>query len=696
MPLFALFCGGVAGRKPPPPESAEASESIAVQPGGERVAGRSLLLPFVAAALVGTALYFPTFRASFAFDDMDYLRDAAATLAGKVSYWSVVFRPQGEHFLPVLRILIHASARWFGTDALAFRLLIFVCHVTAAFLVGLIARRYLTAEAGVTAAFAYVAAGGFSSLWVWFPSGGSVPIGLVGITGALAALAYQDSLGAFRARAIAVVGVVLAALSENTLVPLLAAPALLDEYERRKKGGSRPPGLFAAFCLSFAAACVVLTSVYYERLTGNRISVHPRAAVARAVFLLLVAPFRYFFPGLSLPRPLGALETFPFIACLFGVVVSLAFAAALVLTFRRECRALTAVALLTACGSAGFIALVGLGRWKTSFEGLYDADRYFFPLLIPFSMLMAVLMHGIRSRAASLRVGHRVLLWSLLFATLLVELLLQRTALVRRISWNVYAVHQVRFRQLVQLGHLLSAASLELPRSQPPLEFPDTGFGLPDVHNHLISARFLLYVANRDRDMRIRLVDPPVPPRDERILNGVFDRWRRQVGPQAPSLSIVRGDLVDSGAAADVDFRISPRDLDVVGGFYAWEGVSRWMAERGELRLRMGGTNLRLLLATYWSAIHKRYPERTPPRITVALTESDSRRSVTLGVLTITADGIEAYSLPVPESFASAARGREVHLTLESDQTWRPIDVLPGSGDGRDLSIRLFRAALGD
>ena len=658
-----------------------------------RHSSRFFLLLALAIAFFGVLLYFPTFSASFAYDDVDYLRDAADALAGKTQYWKIILRPQGEHFVPALRMLIHASASLFGTEATPFRLLVFLCHIASAFLLGLVARRYLSNAAGIAAGLAYVVPSGFSSMWVWYPSGGSVPIGLLGITGGIAALAYRDSLGWTRARMLAAAGALFAILYENTLVPLVLIPAFVDELERRRETRRRWPGVFAIFCILLAVVSIFLSSSYYTRLTGNELTLNWRPALPRAVLLLSVAPYRFFFPGTPLPRPFGKAEELPLIASLFGAAVFFGLAALLVALLRPEARRLTATAIATAAGPIGVVALVAVGRWKAPYEELYDADRYFFTLLIPVSLLVGVLMHGIAARTTAWPATRRLFFAGLLAAGFCAELALHAAALRRRVPWDVYATHERRFGELAILSRRLSAAADALPRTEPPLHFPDTAFSLPDVHNNKISARFLLHVASPRKSPRLVLADPPVSARDAQVINPVLERWSREVGASAPALSIVNGDLVDARAGGQVDFRVKPHATEVVGGFYGWEGVSRWMGKEGELRLQMTGDRLHLMLAVPWPSVQNTYPDRESLGLAVSLRDEATGERADLGVLKITAAGIEKYDLPVPEPFASTARGHRVRLLLRSDQTWRPIDVLPASSDERVLSVQAFRVA---
>ena len=266
---------------------------------------------FVSFALVSTAalglwLYAPTFGNSYAYDDIDYLNHAADVLAGRASFGTVLLRPQGEHFVPVLRLLLTASATLFGTNATPLRLLVFASHLLSALFVALTARRLLRQDvAGLAAGILYVLPCGFSSMWLWFPSGGCVPIGIAGVTFALAALSYADAIGNRRAALLAAAGCVFALACDNSLVPLLSAPFFLSMAERRRAGDRRLVSGFEAFLAALAVAALLLTRVFYVRLTGMALHTEPVAAFKRFLFLSLVAPFRFVFPGPTVLRPLG-------------------------------------------------------------------------------------------------------------------------------------------------------------------------------------------------------------------------------------------------------------------------------------------------------------------------------------------------------------------------------------------------------
>src|SRR4051812_38131790 len=163
-------------------------------------------------------LYFPTLGLSWAYDDIDYINQAADALAGQRGFFATLLRPQGEHVVAGFRLVLFASLKLFGAAAPPFRVFVLCTHALSGFFLGLIARRYSgSTAAGAAAAALYVGASGLSSMWIWFPSGSSVPFAMALLTGATAALAYRDRLGVRRARLLAGAAVVAALFTESTL-----------------------------------------------------------------------------------------------------------------------------------------------------------------------------------------------------------------------------------------------------------------------------------------------------------------------------------------------------------------------------------------------------------------------------------------------------------------------------------------------
>ncbi len=650
-------------------------------------AGRLALTAAAAAGGLGAFLYGPTFQNAFAYDDIDYLNQAADVLAGRAGFSTVLFRPQGEHFVPVLRLLLTASATLFGTDATPLRLLVFAAHVLSAVFLALAARRLLEDDAAaITAAVFYVLPCGFSSMWIWFPSGGCVPIGIAGVTGALAAVVHRDVLGRRRADLLAAAGCGFALLCDNSLVPLLAAPFLVSLVERRAAGDRRLACGLEGFLAALAAGALLLTRVFYARLTGLALATEPAAALKRFVFLAAAAPFRYVFPGPTVLRPLGGAEAFPRMEAVFGALVVLAAAAAFLLALTPSARRGMRAALATLPAGLGFLALVAVARWNVPYEELFDSDRYFFPLAISAALGGAVLVASLRARLAGDAPRRRAL--ALLgLAAFAASLFLQRTAMLNRVSWAVYAEHGAVLARVERLAARLSDAARALPADAPPLRVPDAGLAFPEVHNGFLTTRFLLTVANRRPTPRLVLADGPVSSRDAALLDRVFVAWARDEG-EAPRFAVEAGAIRDLRRPGTVDFLTSAGEPDVVSGFFGWERPGRWMSARGVLRTMLTGRTLRLTFDCPADALAA---AGAPLPSLAAAVEGEGGTRVELGATTTAGSGWRTRTLAVPADAFERLRGAPVRVVLDAAPTWRPADVLRGSRDDRALSVRLLR-----
>lgn len=649
----------------------------------------------VAAALilVGGFLYFETLRMSFAYDDVDFVNLTADVLAGKVSVTQAAFRPNGEHLIPVLRLAFVADIWLFGVDARPLRLVIFLAHLISGLFLALLARRYLdkpwvAGAAGLT----YVGAGGLSSLWIWEPCGGGVPLGLMGVTGAMLAVAWRNRLGPRRGGALAGLGILWSLLCESTLAPLAIGPILLYEWERRRDGRKRGLGPLTLVSLGLVLAAAVATARIAVPSSGRQLSLLNPKGLLKSVFLLAVAPHRLLFPGTFLPRPFGVTERYPELSCLFGLVVAAILAAAFLAVRSAEARPLTRVAAISGIGPLGVVLLVGIGRFRVTVEDLYFSDRYFFTLLIPVSLLAGVLADGIRAFLQKQERAPRLALQACLVVFLAAELLLHRWAVTRRVPFFVYEQHETRFRQLALLAQRLAETTSRLPASERTIAFPDASIAYDDVHNGHLSTRVLLFAVRRPPAPRLVLGGRRVTDRDQAFLNPILSRWATEIGEtNSPPLTIEAGLLVNKRAPACADFRVAAYEQAAGTGLFPWEGGYRWMGAQGELRLVSTSPRVLLELSTPWSAVHARYPDWPALTLKAALADPLSGREVELGTIEISTDA-KTQVLAVPPSVASETAGQVVSLVLRSDRTWRPADVLSGSADGRALSVQIQRA----
>jgi len=508
------------------------------------------------------------------------------------------------------------------------------------------------------------------------------------------AIASRERLGTGRARLLAVVGVLWAVVFENGLVPLVACPAFLDEWERRRAGSKRGlVGLFPAFCLVLMAVATLATSVFYRRLTGVTIEIQLFPAFLRAGFLLLAAPFRLFFPGQHLPQDLGSAGGASHLLGAYGLVVLAAGTALLVALLVPRVRDLVVAAILSSVGAFGFIGLVAVARSRVSYADLFDSDRYFFPLLIPGALLAGAAFESLKERATGWSRRQRAVVWALVALVLAVELPLHAFALRRRVPFDVYETHARRFEQLARLGELLKDRADALPPGAPPLAVPDGAFYFPDVHNRRLSVRFLFHVAMRDRSERLVLGGLKVGSRDEAILNEVLDAWYRETGGSAGPFRILDGELRDADESGAVRFGVGPCDGAIVEGFHAWEGSLRWAGPRAALRLRATGTRIRLRLATPVSALRSSLPGFEGARVTVSLEEEPSGGRHPIGEVVLSSDAIADHVLEIPPAVVDAVRNQRVRLVLEGTPVWRPRDVIPGTTDERRLTVQVYEAA---
>ena len=632
--------------------------------------------------LLALLLYFPTLGSAYAYDDMDYINQAADAMAGQRGFFEVLFRPQGEHIVAGFRLILHGSLKLFGIDAFPYRLLVLFAHAASAFFLGLLARHYSKSDvAGLAAGVVYVGACGFSSMWVWFPSGGTVPFALALITGGLLALAKRGR----HARLIAGTALVAALLTESTLAPMSALLILLDEYERRRDGKPRTPvGAFSVFCVVATVAVAGLASYLYTKTFGPGLDLSIRHGIPRFVFLVLVAPFRLFFPGFPILASTTGLPT-GIKGSLLGMAVAVPILIGLFVLWRRGIPRLAWIAALLVVGPLGSMGLVGLGRWRNSYWELYDADRYFFTLLVPISLLAGAVAASVAERVKTPRARTALLLVLAVFLS--GEFFLHRRAMLHRIPWGVYQAHENRFWQLERLARRLKEAAGALPAGSPPVQVPDTAIWLPEVHNGHVNLRTVLHVMGRGPGERIRLTRDPVSERDARILNPVLDAWAREVGEPLPYLSIRDGKLMDAHTIAFVDFRREEHSKEALSGFYPWEGTYRWMAKKGEIGLVLRCREVALVLATATEAL-----KEGPLEIQVTVIDEQIKFPAPIGKLRVAKAEARNYPLDALPFLVRLGAGRRVRLALESDRTWRPVDRIAGSGDTRELSVQVQAA----
>jgi hypothetical protein len=641
-----------------------------------------------ALAALGLWLYGPTLSLGFAYDDIDHLNLAGEALSGRVGLGRVLFTPHLEHLLPGVVALFLATIRLFGPTAGPIRWLILAVHLATAWLLGRTARRYGGPIASRIVPFAYLVPCGFSSMWIWQPNGAGVPLAELGFAVALLAIARSEELGPRRARWIAGLALVAGLAFEATLAPLILGPALLDELERRRHGRpKRPIGIFTVACLALAAGVAALSNFLYHLTYGGALNINLPHGLARAVFLVLSAPFRFFLPGVPIGATDGGGPT-AIRGCLYGLALALPVAAFLFWLWRRGIPRLGQVALLQAIGPLGLLGLVGLGRWRTPFLDLYDADRYFFSLLVPIALLVGAVAVSLAERFPPRRRSLACLVLVAGAVGVIFWAGAHRTAMLRRIPYDIYALQGERLGRLDRLAARVQAALDQLPPGSGPVRITDDSFWLPDLHNGRVSTR--LFVAGFVRDPRFALGDTLIDDRSAAFLNPILAAWGREIGAPGPFLSIRNGRLYDPATVRGIDFRDGPHDEEVISGFYPWEGNSRWLGARGELRLTVMSPVLNLAIGFPHDRLTALDPSWGDASLSIRLIDEQQGASGQASTLQLSQDGLGVYTLNVEDFLSRFGAGRRVRVLLECRRTWRPMDVIPGSTDARDLCIQLL------
>jgi len=630
---------------------------------------------FVAAAgafavALSVALYLPTFDLSFAYDDVDYLNVGAAALSGETGMWAALFHPHAEHLVVGFQALFFPYLRFFGVDAMAWRAGVAVVHALSAIFLALLARRYSGSDrAGFVAAFVYIGACGFTSMWIWFPTAAPVPLMTALLTGSAALLAWRDRLP-YR-RLLAGAAVVLALITESAFAPMALLPAMVDEYERRREG-RRGLGLLSVWTL----VAIVATAVLMATFRGDGMSVDLAKGIPRAAYLMLVAPFRFFFPGAYVVASTAA--RFAILGSVIGVIIAATVSALLAALWRRGTPPLAVVAALSLPGSLGVMLLIGLGRSNATYHSLYETDRYFFPLLIPASLLAGAIVASI-STAGWTRTA-RVLLFLPLSIAVLGEVALQRRAMLGPIPRIVYDKHEARFASLTRLAHMLDRAG--------PIELPRQTVWFSDLHNGQLRTSVLTDVLCRGCE-RLRLGSGrTVDAATETRLNTVLDQWARETGEPLPFLRVVEGRLVNTRLVWRVDFAQAAFERHV-SGFEPWQSPYRWMGRRSEIRLTIGPKDLIVTLAAPITELRRRFGLES---LTIRATLVDAQNaalSFPIGEAKLERDGVQSFTFSTAPFRSTLGDGRTARLVLDCDRTWLPEDA---SAEATPRSVQVFTA----
>jgi hypothetical protein len=116
------------------------------------------------------------------------------------------------------------------------------------------------------------------------------------------------------------------------------------------------------------------------------------------------------------------------------------------------------------------------------------------------------------------------------------------------------------------------------------------------------------------------------------------------------------------------------------------------MGPRGELQLVMTSPRLFLLLESPMTAIRRLHPDWKSIDLRVTLVDEATGQLFPAGILRVSEDGLQTYRLESADLPRRLGNGRRVHLVLESERSWRPVEVLSGSQDSRELTVQVFQA----
>ncbi|MEA2235815.1 MAG: hypothetical protein QOC81_539 [Thermoanaerobaculia bacterium] len=621
------------------------------------------------AAAISLTFYFPTFHYSWGNDEIEYINVSAAVIAGTRSLWSALTLAHDEHVVPLFRLLFLAYLKLVGLDATTWRVLVVLCHAWSAVCTGLLAWRYTQSRrAGVAATLAYVVPCGFAGSALWYPSASAAPVAFAALTTAAALLAWRDHLRT--RRIIAGLAVLAALLCWRSYAPMALLPAIIDEIERRNEGARRSIGPFTLFCLAAIIAVVVGES----SLITIHIESNIKYGVLRALFLALVSPFHLFFPCVAITAA-GPGRSTALLGSALGITTIAILAALLAALWRRGVPRLAIVATLTAVPALAVLLLIGLFRYRMSYAEFYDTDRYFYPLLIPISLLAGAVAASI-SLSGWTRVS-RVILTLALIAGLCGEAALQWRAMLRLLPVHTFDRHARRFASLEKLVHRLEAAGpLEIPNNRVWFDELDTPIDAAVMTNILSDGK------------RLRLAQGAV---DSRRLDPLFDAWANEIGERLPFVRIVDGVMINRHIPTTIDFRAAPFDDWIIEGFYEWEKPSRWMNKRGALIAMLAPSDLDLLIAAPVSDLRRKHPEWTSLPVRVSLRDGEGGFKVLVGVANIAEDGIHRYRFPTKAMRARIGAGNMVMILLECDHAWTPSEIY-GTSDVRERTVQVYSA----
>jgi hypothetical protein len=337
--------------------------------------------------------------------------------------------------------------------------------------------------------------------------------------------------------------------------------------------------------------------------------------------------------------------------------------------------------LLIACYVAEvcFCLVVGLGRSGViSLAEAARTDRYHVFFLIPFALhtgiLVGILLDG----------RHRMLWRALLLAVAPFALVGSYQSLYRSVFWdhaNAQAVAAVHWQRLADL------VTKEAERlAQDTLTLSDGMVPIPYYHSPLRLSTLILS-ARPKLAGRVRFVSEQIRPTDEQRQNSILSAWLDELGPQAPPLVVREGRMGLTPPGSLLDFTLGPRPDAIKSGFHDWAQPGYyWMAKRGVINVAAGEGDVILQAYVPLEALRRKWSALPGLSVTVSLNGDR------IGEVVVDQSAPTTWVLP--RSRGVEPGGGLVELVLDADRTWRPIEVLPGNFDERELSIAVIKVGL--
>jgi len=621
---------------------------------------RSRLLFLIALMIVAGAVCAGTFAIPYAFDDLEVLQRVADYRTGLLDWRAMLMRPHNEHAIPFIAFGFLLSTWVAGLASWPLHTAIVVIHAAGAWATGRTALSLTERPVAMwIAGCLYAAAGGFVGSALWLTAGSAFAMGAA-LLSVSTYLSRAQGWRAFSGSVIALVGGI-AAMAGTAF----AGTSLVFDGLAGRNRSAR----WLVYASAIGATLVLL------RVNAAIFGVHPRldfsmVGVAMGGTLFVIAPWE--FVATWLPA-VGSLPLAWRLA--LGTAIWLLLAGSL----RRV--DVPSRRLLIACYAAEvcFCLVVGLGRSvDLTLAEAARTDRYHVFFLMPFALHAGI-------AGAMLLEGRRRMLWqAVLLGAAPVALLGSYQTLNRSVFWdhvNAQTAAAAHWRRLAEL------VTNEAERLAPDRLTLSDGL-VPIAHYHRpLRLSTLILSARPELAGRVRFVSEEVGPLDEQRQNAILGSWLKELGSQAPPLVVRAGRIGLEPPGSLLDFTHGPRADAIKGGFHAWSQPGyHWMGKRGVVNVAAGEGDVVLRAYAPLEALRRKWPGLPGVRVTVFL------NGERVGEVIVDQSAPTTWTIPRPRELDSG--DGQVELVLEADRTWRPIEVLPGNFDERELSIAVIEVGL--